>query len=161
MAQDAAIIHSYQVTPTTRKNMKFDVLNRFTGAVNFTAQTDINQDALTSIKLGLAVIWAIENNANLEGANLEGANLEDANLRDANLRSASGLNEYVKCLQLDVYPVVYTSKFMQIGCERHLITDWLDFDDKRILKMDGRSALKSWRKYKEFIFKAIELAPAK
>jgi hypothetical protein len=49
---------------------------------------------------------------------------------------------------------------MQIGCERHLITEWAEFDDKRILEMDGKDALKFWRKYKSWIFQAIELAPA-
>ena len=74
--------------------MNFDVRNRYTGDVQFTADIDCADDAPTSIKLGLAVRWAIKSraymhDANLRGANLYGANLRDANLRDANLRDAN------------------------------------------------------------------------
>jgi uncharacterized protein YjbI with pentapeptide repeats len=40
------------------------------------------------LKIGLAVKWGIQNNANLEGANLEGANLEGAYLEGTNLKGA-------------------------------------------------------------------------
>ena len=49
---------------------------------------------------------------------------------------------------------------MQIGCEYHAIEDWRNFSDNQIREMDGKSALEFWAKYKDFIFKAIELAPA-
>lgn len=58
------------------------------------------------------------------------------------------------------YPITYTSKYLQIGCERHDISEWLEFSDERILGMNGKRALRFWRKYKDFIFQAIELAPA-
>ena len=84
--------------------IKFDVTNRFNGAVQFTAEIDCADDAPTSIKLGLAVRWAVKSRANLADAylacanlaganladaNLEGANLADANLADANLEGAN------------------------------------------------------------------------
>ncbi len=53
--------------------MKYDVLNRFTGEVQFTAEIDCAEDAPPSVKLGLAVKWAVRNGANLAGANLVGA----------------------------------------------------------------------------------------
>ena len=68
--------------------IKFDVLNRFTGSVQFTAEIECKEDEITSIKLGLAVKWAIKARANLAGANLEGANLARANLEGANLEGA-------------------------------------------------------------------------
>ena len=206
--------------------MKFDVKNRFTGNVQFTADIDCAENEHPSIKLGLSVQWAIENDAslvranlyganlegaslvranlyganldranlyraNLYGANLEGANLYDANLDRANLDRAnlfranldgaslqganlsranlvgasldgasSGINKHIKSIQLQTYPICYTSKVMQIGCECHAIEDWRNFSDKRIREMDGDSASNFWSKYKDFIFKAIELAPA-
>ena len=73
--------------------MKFDVLNIFTGDVQFTAEIETDS-ALRSVKLGLAVKWAIKNSANLSGANLSDANLSGANLSDADLSGAdlSGAN---------------------------------------------------------------------
>ena len=69
--------------------IKYDVLNRFTGDVQFTAEIDCDEKASESLKLGLAVKWAVKNKANLQGANLEGANLRDANLQVANLGYAN------------------------------------------------------------------------
>ena len=74
----------------------FDVLNRWTGEVQFTAEIDCGEDAPRSLSLGLAVKWAIKNGANLSGADLRGANLIGANLHDADLSCASlhGANLY-------------------------------------------------------------------
>ena len=79
--------------------IKFDVTNRFTGAVQFTAEIDCTEDTTYRAKLGLAVKWAIKTRANLTdayladaylaGANLARANLARANLADANLARAN------------------------------------------------------------------------
>ena len=69
--------------------MNFYVRNRYTGDVQFTADIDCADDAQTSIKLGLAVRWAIKSRANLYGADLRGANLYGADLRGANLHGAN------------------------------------------------------------------------
>ena len=63
--------------------LKFEVRNRFTGSVQFTAEIAAPPTALISIKLGLAVNWAIKNKANLSGANLSRADLSRANLSEA------------------------------------------------------------------------------
>jgi len=156
--------------------INFDVKNRVSGAVQFTAEIEASEEELCGVKLGLAVIWAVKNGANLYRANLSGAdlsgadlsgadlyraNLSGADLSCADLYGASGVNNYVKCIQIDQYPITYTSDALQIGCERHLISEWADFDDHRIAEMDGKDALKFWRKYKAWIFQTIELCPAK
>jgi uncharacterized protein YjbI with pentapeptide repeats len=69
--------------------MKFEIINRFTGAVQFTAEIECAVDALPSVKLGLAIKAAIKEKANLSGANLYGANLSGANLYGANLYGAN------------------------------------------------------------------------
>jgi hypothetical protein len=69
--------------------MKFDILNRFTGAVQFTAEIDCKEDESTSIKIGLAVKWAVKTSANLRSADLSSADLSSANLSYANLRYAN------------------------------------------------------------------------
>ncbi|MFM9829703.1 MAG: pentapeptide repeat-containing protein [Sphingomonas sp.] len=68
---------------------QFEVRNRWTNAVQFTATIECAPDAMLSIKLGLAVKWAVKARANLAGANLARANLADANLADANLAGAN------------------------------------------------------------------------
>jgi len=72
----------------------FEVRNRFSGEIQFTAQIECSADALPSIKLGLAVKWAIKSRADLSGANLSGANLSGAYLSRADLSRAylSGAN---------------------------------------------------------------------
>ena len=186
--------------------MKFDVFSRVSGAVQFTSEIEASDKDLSSVKLGLAVRWAVKNyanlrdanlsgaylrgaylrgaylrganlrdanlsDANLSGANLSGANLRDANLSGANLRDANlsganliganGINDYVKCIQIERYSITYTADILQIGCKRHLISEWADFDDHWIAEMDGKDALKFWRKYKAWIFQTIEMCPAK
>ena len=66
--------------------MQYEIKNRLTGKVQFTADINCNEDEKASAKIGLAVKWAIENGADLSGANLSRANLSRADLRGANLR---------------------------------------------------------------------------
>ncbi len=68
--------------------MKFEVKNRYSGEIQFTAEITCDKDASTSFKLGLAVRWAIENRANLRYANLSSADLRYANLSSADLSYA-------------------------------------------------------------------------
>ena len=106
--------------------------------------------------------------ADLRGANLRGADLRDANLCDANLCDANlcdanlwGLNgnlRHVKSLQTETYYIAYTSKVIQIGCERHTIEEWKNFDDETIRKMDSR-ALEWWKKWKPILMQIIEMSP--
>ena len=69
--------------------MKYEILNRFTGAVQFTAEITCDADAPPSIKLGLAAKVAVKEKADLIDANLSGANLSRANLSRADLSSAN------------------------------------------------------------------------
>ena len=74
--------------------IKFDIMNRFSGDVQFTAEIDCLEDASRSYKIGLAVKRAIKSGANLSGADLSGAHLSRADLSGANLSGAnlSGAN---------------------------------------------------------------------
>ena len=68
---------------------QFEVRNRWTNAVQFTAEISVTPDMSYSVKLGLAVKWGIKAGANLARANLADANLADANLAGANLARAN------------------------------------------------------------------------
>ena len=67
---------------------KYEVRNRWTGEVQFTAEIAVTPDMSPNVKLGLAVQWGAKNDAYLSGANLSGAYLSGANLRGADLRGA-------------------------------------------------------------------------
>ena len=77
---------------------KFEVRNRWSGKVQFTAEINVTPDMLPSVKLGLAIKWARNNGAYLSdavlrgavlrGADLSGADLSGADLSDAVLRGA-------------------------------------------------------------------------
>ena len=69
--------------------MKFEITNRFTGKVQVTAEIDCSDSESYSVKLGLAVKWAIKAGADLARADLARANLADADLADANLARAN------------------------------------------------------------------------
>jgi hypothetical protein len=45
--------------------MKFEIKNRFSGKVQFTADIEGDESTTLSLKLGLSVKWAIKNNINL------------------------------------------------------------------------------------------------
>ena len=79
---------------TTDTLEKFEIRNRFTNAVQVTAEISVTPDMSWSVKLGLAIRWAIKSRAYLSGANLSGANLSGAYLSGADLSGAdlSGAN---------------------------------------------------------------------
>jgi uncharacterized protein YjbI with pentapeptide repeats len=68
--------------------MQYDVLNRWTGKVQFTAAIECDADASAGFKLGLAVKRGRRAGADLIGADLSGAILSGADLSDADLRGA-------------------------------------------------------------------------
>ncbi|WP_291536223.1 pentapeptide repeat-containing protein [Brevundimonas sp.] len=173
---------------TKTATIPFEVRNRWTGEVQFTAQITCAPDATPAVKLGLAVKWGVKEKANLAGANLAGANLAGADLDGANLAGANlagadldganlagayldGANlagaylvalgdmRFVKTLQLERWMIGYTADTMQIGCQRHPITDWWAFDDSRIARMDP-AALEWWGRWKPVLQQIIAMNPA-
>ena len=101
--------------------------------------------------------------ANVRSANLRSADLSSANLRSADLRYADllaiGNMVNVKSVQADIWPVAYTHDTLQIGCQRHLITEWWAFEDKEIECMDSR-ALAWWAVWKPILQAMIAGSPA-
>jgi len=163
--------------------MKFDIHNRWTGDVQFTAEIDANESTPRSVKLGLAVKWGVKNGATLADANLAGANLARANLADANLAGAYLADAYLADAYLadanlagakwrdgititrapiQIYnipggwPVHILDDHMQIGCELHSFDEWAGFDDRRIIEMDGRDALTFWNANKAWLLALCE-----
>ena len=84
----------------------------------------------------------------LRGAYLEGAYLGGACLRGANLEGRIKIQKIPIQIDALTYYVTIFDTHMQIGCELHSIADWGSFDNKRIAEMDGKAALKWWKKWK-------------
>ena len=71
-----------------------------------------------------------------------------------------GEGTHLKTIFLETYQIVYSSEYLQIGCERHLIDEWWEFDDETIDRMDEQ-ATEFWDKWKDWIRCTIEMSPAK
>ncbi len=110
---------------------------------------------------GAYLSGAYLSHANLSGANLSGAYLPDANLPGANLSGANlsgakwrdGIVINKPPIQLFGlhWRVTMLDEHMQIGCELHKLSDWAEYDDERIARMDGRNALRFWRAHKDVL----------
>ena len=68
--------------------MQFEIKSYYSGKTQVVAEIECGEIKAYSVKLGLAVKWAVKTGANLRGANLRAANLRGANLLGANLRGA-------------------------------------------------------------------------
>ena len=104
---------------------------------------------------GASLSYTNLRDAGLSGADLRGADLIGADLIGANLWSTIGNQNQIITIQTDVWQIVYTSDFMQIGCQRHSINDWLVFSDDHISKMDIK-ALEFWKKWKPILVLILE-----
>ena len=112
---------------------EFNVYNRFTGEVQFTAE--IEWDGVDkNIALGLAVKWAINNSVDLRGADLRYADLRGVNLIVLQLNSRWTASQ--------PRPTATASR-------------WLAFSDDTIQRMD-MFALQYWREAKPLVELAIE-----
>jgi len=119
---------------------------------------DLRGADLSDANLSYANLSGVDlSDADLSGADLSDADLSDANLRGADLRGANGNMKEIKSMRLNKWAISFTAEVMAIGCQQHSIEDWKGFDDSKINCM-GSSALEWWKKWKDFIFKAIELA---
>ena len=47
-----------------------------------------------------------------------------------------------------IYKITVTDKHIKIGCQQHLKNEWKDFEDRKIIEMDGKKALEFWRIFK-------------
>ena len=138
--------------------MNFEIKNRFTGEVQFIASIQAKKDDAISVKVGLAVRWAIENKADLSGADLSRADLSGADLSRANLSGAdlsranlSRANDeriIIEKTPIQIatgeYHVIIFDAHMKIGCEFHSLADWWNFDNERVAQMDGTRSRRFW-----------------
>jgi len=95
-------------------------------------------------------------NADLSGADLSNADLSGTDLSNADLRNAIGNKVEVKSMHIEKYNITYTHDTLSIGYRTHLIAEW---KDNQISALD-KDMLEWWKKWKDIIFKIIEMSPA-
>jgi len=93
---------------------------------------------------------------NMSYADMRGADMRDVNMSYADMRGAIGNMIELKTLTLEKYVVTFNDSHMAIGCQQYTIEGWFEFTDDRISQMDY-GALEWWKKWKDFIFTAIEM----
>jgi uncharacterized protein YjbI with pentapeptide repeats len=99
--------------------------------------------------------------SNFRGSNFSDSDFSDSNFRGSNFRGSKhqykigNMREW-HSMQLDTYMIVFNKHILAIGCQQFSIKEWREFSDKQIENMD-KEALAWWAKWKDFIFKAIEL----
>ncbi|MDD3443182.1 MAG: pentapeptide repeat-containing protein [Sulfurimonas denitrificans] len=98
--------------------------------------------------------------SDFRGSNFRGSNFRGSNFSDSKHQYKIGNMREWKSMQLDTYMIVFNEHTLAIGCQQHTIKEWQEFTDDTISKMDT-NALLWWTKWKELIFKAIELSNTK
>ena len=152
--------------------MLYEIKNRFTGSVIYTADLECDENASDAVKLGLAVVAAVKAKAYLSWADLSGAYLSRTNLSRANLSRTdlSGANllaygdmKYLRTMQIDTWAIGYTHDTLQIGCQRHAIDKWRKWDTdagrKWIAAMDD-NALEWAERNLALVLQIIDANPA-
>lgn len=89
--------------------------------------------------------------ANLHYANLHSADLSYADLSNADLRYLS-IDKQVIQINTPPYPLIMIGKQVQIGCEIHLIENWLEFGEIIAKKNNlNNNQIEIYRKYIEIL----------
>ena len=88
--------------------------------------------------------------ADLSGADLSGADLRGANLRCADLWDVTGNKKEIFTFQTNKYTVVIYQDRIQIGCKNFSQSEWFNFSDDEITKMDIE-ALDWWCTHKQHV----------
>jgi len=150
--------------------MKIEIKNRYTNEVIFTYEQENNSIKTTvelAVKLKINLSGANLSGANLSGADLSSAKLSSANLSGANLSGASlsgaslsnciGNMKEIRSMQIHKWNISFTKDQLAIGCKQSDIEKWRNMADEEIDDLD-EDALSWWKKWKEFIFMAIDLS---
>ena len=104
---------------------KFKVRNRWSGAVQFTAEIECSPNELPRIKLGLAVRWAYRNGADLSDADLSGAVLRDAVLSGKKVaRILASVNRVCGGYTFNLFEMQEGAPLIAAGCRLMTLPDY-------------------------------------
>jgi hypothetical protein len=115
----------------------------------------LNDAILTKADLrGAVLVDANLSGANLSGANLQGSILNQANLDDITINYCVGDGKRIKSLQVGMYEVAYTQKYLAIGCTQLSIEEWRNY-----IPM-GSHRYEYWKKYSPLLWEIMKQLPA-
>ena len=119
-------------------------------------RADLRGADLRSANLSSADLWGANlssanlRSANLRSADLSGANLSGADLCGADLWDVTGNKKEIFTFQTNKYTVVIYQDRIQIGCKNFSQSEWFNFSDDEITKMDSE-ALDWWCTHKQHV----------
>jgi hypothetical protein len=122
--------------------------------------TDLGGAKLTSANLTKAdlrdanLFGANLRGACLEGANLQGSILNQANLDDITINYCVGDGKRIKSLQVGMYEVAYTQKYLAIGCTQLSIEEWRNYIPL------GSYRYEYWKRYSPLLWEIMKQLPA-
>ena len=100
---------------------RFDVLNRWTNAVQFTAEIEVTPDMTPRVKLGLAVRWGQRSGVYLSGADLSGAYLSGADLSGADLSGANLSGADLSIIKNDIWEILLRTTTEISGLKKSIL----------------------------------------
>ncbi len=95
-------------------------------------KVDLSNVDLSNVDLSNVDLWNVD---------LSNADFWKEGIKTTKLIQISGLHYFISVADMHI----------KIGCELHSKEEWKSFDDKRILEMEGSTALKFWNENKEWI----------
>jgi hypothetical protein len=127
--------------------------------------TDLRDQRLIGAKLNDAILTKSDlrdvnlyganlSGACLAGANLQGAILNQANLDDITINYCVGDGKRIKSLQVGLYEVAYTQKYLAIGCTQKTIEEWRNY-----IPM-GSHRYEYWKRYSPLLWEIMKQLPA-
>jgi uncharacterized protein YjbI with pentapeptide repeats len=131
--------------------MKFEIKNRWNGSIIFSLETEsLKLCVEAAVKSGAYLDCAYLDGANLDGANLDGAYLDSAYLDGA--KYGDGVPLETEPLQLlgGRYQIFVFDTHIKIGCKLFKHSEWENFTDKEIAKMDY-GALEWWNEWRGLV----------
>ena len=115
----------------------------------------LNDAILTKSDLrGVNLYGANLSGACLAGANLQGAILNQANLDDITINYCVGDGRRIKSLQVGIYEVAYTQRYLAIGCTQMTIEEWRNYIPI------GSRRYEYWKKYSPLLWEIMKQLPA-
>ena len=99
-------------------------------------------------------------NADISWSMITAANFKDAKLDGVGMESTFGVNEYIKCMQIDVYSVCYTKTHLQVQCQNHPIKVWKEMTARDQIQCGYKIGYQWAVENQEWLFKTMERYPA-
>ena len=105
------------------------------------------------------VIWR---GGDFRGGDFRGGDFRGGDFLGGNFLGGNFWGEKITSAPLSIFglrwPITIGGTQMHIGCERHKLDEWTEFDDATITKMD-RGALKFWRTHKDILLALAKALP--